>query len=139
MDDFLGDFISTYAFAREKKSEKLSELMNRLLRMANEIPNENLTETLPPHLAGMVYNMIEDGGKSINLVPILERKRKHFNLNNGVVEYIGPPLSKREAITALEEMIVEGIFIYFFAKFSKNHDFKIKYPFYSKSEPIRTT
>merc|ERR1719436_261266 len=82
--------------------------------------------------------MIEDDGQSINLVPILERKRQMFHLNNGVVEYIGPALCKTDAMVALQKMIVEGIFIYFFAKFNKSHEFKIKYPFYSKSEPIRT-
>ena len=109
--------------------------------MHDAIPDESLTHTLPPHLAAMVCNMIvknKYGELSLDLMPILHRDRDRFRIVGDTVKYIGPPLSKTEAVALSNVGIVEGMFIYFFAKFNKSHEFLIKYPFYSKSEPIRT-
>ena len=143
MEDFLAQFISIYACLREMKQEKVSELSDHLIQMADSPPASNLAEALPPQLAAMVHNMVEEdknGGKSINLIPILSRDRNKFRImdDDDIVEYTGPPMSKTEALSMNHKAIVEGIFIYFFAKFNKSLEFKIKYPFYNKSEPIRT-
>lgn len=141
MEDFLAQFIVIYANLRQKKQEKISELATSLVRMADSPPASNLTETLPPHLAAMVHNMVEErknGDKSINLIPILSRDKKKFRILDDVVEYVGPYLNPDEALVMNNKAIVEGIFIYFFAKFNKTSEFRIKYPFYNKSEPIRT-
>ena len=141
MEDFLAQFIAIYASLRQKKQEKISELVTNLVQMADSPPASNLTETLPPHLAAMVHNMVEErenGDKSINLIPILSRDKKKFRIVDDVVEYTGPYLNPAEALLMNNKAIVEGIFIYFFAKFNKTSEFRIKYPFYNKSEPIRT-
>jgi hypothetical protein len=46
-------------------------------------------------------------------------------------------MSVAEAKLELKKILLEGVFIYFFAKFSHSMNFAIKYSYYLKSEPIR--
>lgn len=47
-------------------------------------------------------------------------------------------LSKDLARQKLKEILVEGLFVYFFAKFCHGPKFKIKVSFYQRSEPIKS-
>jgi len=141
MEDYLAHFIAVYAGIRGLKVEKITDLENHLIRMSDSVPNKNLTDTLPPHLAAMVYNMIamnKKGELILDILPILHRYKQRFRVVGRIVEYIGRPMTKTEAVVLSNKGIVEGIFIYFFAKFNKSNEFLIRYPFYAKSEPIRT-
>ena len=60
MEDFLRDFIVTYACAREVNDESVDALLNKLVKMSETKP-ESLQETLPPNLSGMIYNLVHEG------------------------------------------------------------------------------
>ncbi len=47
-------------------------------------------------------------------------------------------MTKEEAKQRLKELLVEGLFIYFFAKFTHVQRLKILVSYYEKAEPIRT-
>ena len=47
-------------------------------------------------------------------------------------------MSKELARQKLKEILVEGLFVYFFAKFCHGPKFKIKVSFYQRSEPIKS-
>ena len=48
-------------------------------------------------------------------------------------------MSPEYAGQKLKEILVEGLFVYFFAKFCHGPRFKIKLAFYQRSEPIKST
>ncbi len=103
------------------------------MEMAESKP-EVIAFTLPPHLCGMICNKIENkrnGDKFINMKAILQDAR--FVVKGDTVEYVAQDGldDPSDAKDALKKLLVEGLFIYFFAKFSHGPVFKIKYTYYA--------
>ena len=71
--------------------------------------------------------------KSFAIVDLFLRNPKRYKLNakKDMVTYVGDRLEPAEAIDALEDYLVEGTFIYFFAKFGQDAQYKIKYQYYA--------
>jgi hypothetical protein len=118
MEDYLNEFIHTLASVRQVIVEDVNTLMHKLISLADVRPAD-LHEMLPPNLSGMVYNLIEheEGCKKLDVAAILKTSPNLFTLKNGKVFYEEPLLTKEKAVKRLHEILVEGLFIYFFAKF----------------------
>lgn len=81
-------------------------------------------EILPPSVSGLVYNQTAShahahpkaGKKYFDVKTILERWPNLFEVRNKTVYYMAQ-VPKAQAETRLRIILVEGLFIYFFAKF----------------------
>ena len=137
MENYLCDFILAQAQVRQIKKEKIKTLMNNLIKMAETKPSdESLIDTLPPNLSGMISNLVhhdkKNKKKTINMKKdVLKGGTNLYTFDDEYVYYDQvPELPKKEAEKKFNEKMVEGLFIYFFAKFSHGPMFLIKYTYY---------
>jgi len=141
MDDYLMDFIHVFAMYREVYEEDIGtlvDLLYELLSITNKY-QEFGSPLLPPNLSGMVHNL------SVKNEPYNWRKYLsgfpdyiEVSGKGKKIKYVGPFMTKKRAKEELQYIIVEGIFIYFLAKFCHGPVFKIKMEYYRTAEPIHT-
>lgn len=132
MEHFLSEFVHALGCSRGIKQESLDSMIKKLVQLSDSIP-ENKNEIMPPHLSGMVSNISRGGNwldegqlidflaSSPHLIKIDIKARRVF--------YLGTP-DKSEARDKLRRIVIEGLFIYFFAKFCHGPTFKIKPQYY---------
>lgn len=138
MEDYLIEYVHTQASYRGLVSEPVSDLMNRLICFSEARP-EDLTEMMPPSISGMVYNQTAlNGPRKVFDVEATLQRSELFSFREGQVFY-NSALPRAKASEKLCRILVEGLFIYFFAKFCHGPMFKIKYSYYQRSEPIKST
>jgi len=135
MEDYLADYIHISASAREEGREKLHHLVERFMNLFETKP-ASLQESPPAHLSGMVQNYKGDNTEE-RFRDIIENAPGLFKLEGDEIEYLSQK-SKDEARNRLNELIVEGLFLYFLARFTHGAIFQIKYSYYAKSEPIKS-
>jgi len=141
MEDYLVEYIHTQASYREIGQESVDDMVGRLTHFAESKPVD-LTEMMPPSVSGVVYNMTRDSGAGFletlaTLLPIDKFKIRGDVSGSHMVHYLdclSPALAKQK----LKEILVEGVFVYFFAKFCHGPTFKIKMSFYQRSEPVKS-
>ena len=82
-----------------------------------------------------MYNQHQE--KYFDVSSILLTDTNLFRIDNNHVYYINT-LASDKARMKLKKILLEGCFIYFFAKFSHGSHFAIKNSYYMKSDPIRS-
>ncbi len=108
---------------------------------------------MSPSISGVVYNQttgVSRTQKTLDIRPILERRPDLFRVGFDKVNYVWPCPDVSAGMFATQEerkaaaerrlrlLLVEGVFIYFFAKFCHGPRFPIKVSFYQRSEPVRS-
>ncbi|XP_059094490.1 uncharacterized protein LOC131889411 [Tigriopus californicus] len=141
------DYLSTYCHALcsywEAQELSLDVLISRLVELSETCPHHDLNEVMAPSISGLVCNQTAENGRyannkrSFNLAAILIQSTHLFQLEDQRV-MIKRIMDKNEAKIKLHHLLVEGLFIYFFAKFAHGPMFNIKIAFYERSEPIHS-
>lgn len=150
MEDYLAHYIHILASYRQVQEEPISTLMHTMIQNSESCPKDDLMHLMPPSISGLVCNQtIAAKGRKryFDVVSILERRPDLFTLSAGMADSSGDSdktvkyrnqLSRSKALAELRNNLVEGLFIYFFAKFCHGRRFKIKVSYYQKSEPVRS-
>ena len=144
MEDYLTSYIAALAAYRGITEERVPELEKLLIKLSAVIPRDrNLI--MPPSISGLVCNQARprsNGEVLFDVTAFLRGSPDKFiltgNGDEASVTYLNQE-TKSEALSTLHSLLVEGLFIYFFAKFCHHPIFKIKYSYYQRSEPIRTS
>ena len=135
MEDYLVEYIHTQASYLQLSHEPIQNMIHRLIEFSESKPKD-LTEMMPPSVSGVVYNLSREQENFLDTISRLLPVEK-FRVEGNSIYYLGK-LSKELAAQKLRESLVEGLFVYFFAKFCHGPTFRIKVSFYQRSEPIRT-
>lgn len=133
MEDYLREFIHTLASFRDIESEPIEALKEKLVFLAENRPSV-LDEMMPPSISGLVYNQSQED--NFNLRAIL-RDDVRFRIEKSQVIY-RETMPRDAAARKLKWILLEGLFVYFLAKFSHGPTFPIKNSYYVRSEPIRS-
>lgn len=136
MEDYLSEYLHTFACIRRVNSDNIENLSHLLTTMCETEPLDGLRQVLPPHLSGMIVNMKSRHKKKWELKglrAVVSERPELFLLMDNDIKYVGSWMKLQEAIDHLREMVVEGLFIYFLAKFSHGVPFDIKFSFYAVS------
>ena len=164
MEDYLNVYVHALASYRGVDEEDLEGLMKNLIVLSESCPDDT-GELMPPSISGLVYNQAEPRKKGdekrFDLASILCRSNDMIlfgdsTKGNTRVRYRNR-LSRDEATLKLRIILVEGLFIYFFAKVSSGKRdsteiemgttsfqfchgpvFELVLPFYEKFDPIRS-
>lgn len=86
-------------------------------------------------IIGLVCNQHQE--KYFDVSALLLSEKNMFNIDTNHVHYMNT-LPSDKARLKLKRILLEGVLIYFFAKFSHGQYFSIKYSYYMKSEPIKS-
>ena len=117
-----------YREVEEEEIETLEALLYELLQKTSKY-QEFGCPLLPPNLSGMIHNLsrtyeYHDWRKFLRKFPYF------VSVSGRKVKYIGPYMTKPEAVEELQYIIVQGIFIYFLAKFCHGPSFSITTEYY---------
>lgn len=143
MEDYLSAYCHALCSYWEAPEITLDLLIARLVELSETCPHHDLNEVMAPSISGLVCNQTTENGlnasgkRSFNLAAILVQSNQLFRLEGQKI-IIKRIMSKSEAKTKLHHLLVEGLFIYFFAKFAHGPMFNIKIAFYERSEPIHS-
>ncbi len=132
MEDYFNEFVHTLACARGVRVENLANLEKKLIALSDTRP-DGIDELMPPTISGMVSNMIKDNGRRKHPFCSTLAEAPHMfkiDRSNKKITYLEPIVSKDEAVLRLREILIDGLFIYFFAKFCHGQAFPIKYYYY---------
>ena len=125
MEDYLNVYVHALASYRGVDEEDLEGLMKNLIVLSESCPDD-IGELMPPSISGLVYNQAEPRKKGdekrFDLASILCRSKDMILFSDSTkgktrVRYRNR-LSRDEATLKLRIILVEGLFIYFFAKVS---------------------
>lgn len=145
MEDYLAYYIDALASYRELEEESLESLTKLLIELSDSCPNKELHDInlmMPPNVSGLVYNQTtfrQPDKKYFDVQRILKRNEELFRITRDKkVKYLHR-VRKSEAVGILRNILVEGLFLYFLAKFCHGAEFAIKISYYERSEPIRSS
>lgn len=131
MEHFLSEFVHALGCSRGIKQESFDCLVGKLVKLSDSIP-DNKNEIMPPHLSGMISNITKNKWLDESQLTEFLASSPHLikiDADNRRVFYLGTP-NKSEARDKLRRILIEGLFIYFFAKFCHGPSFKIKPQYY---------
>ena len=138
---FFADFIHAFAMYREVYHEDIGTLVDSLYELLSKTGKyqEFGCPLLPPNLSGMLHNL-SIKSEPFNWPKYLSGFPDYVEVvdKGKKVKYVGPFMTKKEAEVELQFIIIQGIFIYFLAKFCHGPVFKIKMEYYKTAEPIHT-
>ncbi|XP_040563242.1 uncharacterized protein [Lepeophtheirus salmonis] len=139
MPDYFRSYVHALASYRGVIEESLESLRSRLISLS-ECPPKNVSANnlMPPNISGMIRNMASKS-PHFDLESLLSARSDLFLVSKEKVRYVDSSLHKDESRNNLSFILVEGLFLYFLAKFYHQVEFPLRLSYYRRSEPVKSS